>query len=385
MVKIVADENMPGVEQLFSPFGDVRLLPGRNLDPRDVEDADVLLVRSVTQVNAALLANSGVKFVGSATIGTDHIDSAYLASRNIQFAHAPGCNAEAVVDYVLATLCQLEENWRHKTLAIVGCGNVGGRLYNRLVQLGVNCLCYDPFLTAQQQQNLCEFGDIFQADILCLHTPLTTDGAYPSWHLFDHRVLRRLKPGALIINAGRGAVIDNSALITAIKAGKVRAALDVWEGEPNINPELLDLVSQGTPHIAGYSLEGRLRGTLMIYHRFCEWLTVEPQIKDLKGLLTLCNIPSTEPLDLSHCQHLLRQGAGDEELQAIIAAAYNPQNDFARLRLINRGEDSLAAGFDSLRKHYPLRREFGFFTIPKMASSGLQGQLRAAGFKRINE
>ena len=381
MVKIVADENMPGVEQLFSPFGDVRLLPGRNLDPRDVEDADVLLVRSVAQVNAALLANSGVKFVGSATIGTDHIDSAYLASRNIQFAHAPGCNAEAVVDYVLATLCQLEENWRHKTLAIVGCGNVGGRLYNRLVQLGVNCLCYDPFLTAQQQQNLCEFGDIFQADILCLHTPLTTDGAYPTRHLFDGHVLRRLKPGALIINAGRGAVIDNSALITAIKAGKVRAALDVWEGEPNINPELLDLVSQGTPHIAGYSLEGRLRGTLMIYHRFCQWLNQSPQIKDLNEFLTLCGIPTTALLDLRE----LPQGTDDEQLQAIINAAYNPRGDFARLLLVSGSEDALAAGFDSLRKHYPLRREFGFFNVPEFADSGLRARLRAAGFKRVNE
>lgn len=369
-MKIVADENMPAVGELFAPFADVVCLPGRAIHREHLLDADGLLVRSVTAVGEQLLAGSTVKFVGSATIGTDHVDLAYLAAEGIPFAHAPGCNADAVVDYVLATLCSLEgEAWLEKTLAIVGCGNVGGRLYRRLTALGVSCLCYDPFLNAEEQPDLQEFSALAEADILCLHTPLTKTGCHPTFHLFDADALAGLKPGALLINAGRGAVVDNAALLAAIERGHLRAALDVWEGEPGISPELLAVVCQGTPHIAGYSLEGRLRGTLMVYQAFCQRFGFVPQVNGLNELLELTGTPSPQPVVWQ---------AGANPLARLVLGAYDPGQDCARLRAI--AGSPIAQGFDNLRKQYPLRREFSFNPIADNPQLPARAVLAALGF-----
>ncbi len=270
-MKIVADENIPGVEALFGAHGEVRLLPGRAIARQDVRDAEILLVRSVTRVDESLVRDTPVRFVGSATIGTDHLDLAGLRQRGIAVANAPGCNAEAVVDYVIASLSRARPDWLGETVGIVGCGNVGRRLYRRLRALGVACRCYDPFLTPAAQPDLCTFPEVLEVGILCLHTPLTREGPHPTHHLFDARTLARLRPGSLLLNAGRGAVVDNGALLEELRAGRIGAVLDVWEGEPAIDPALLQAVALGTPHIAGYSLEGRVRGTLMVYRAWCEW------------------------------------------------------------------------------------------------------------------
>ena len=216
-LKIVADENMPVVDTLFGGLGQVTRLPGRALTAEQVADADVLLVRSVTRVDSNLIENSRVRFVGSATIGTDHIDRGYLAKRGIAFANAPGCNAEAVVDYVLATLCRLQPNWLNASVGIIGGGNVGGRLYRRLRALDVDCLCYDPFLDASEQPDLVSFEEVLGADVLCLHTPLTTTGPYPSYHLLNGGVLAKLAADTLIINAGRGGAIARTGVAAGAK------------------------------------------------------------------------------------------------------------------------------------------------------------------------
>lgn len=377
-MKIIADENMTAVEALFSPYGEIELVPGRTLEKVQLADCDALLVRSVTRVDRELLDGSAVRFVGSATIGTDHIDHDYLKAAGIAFAHAPGCNAEAVVDYVLAVLFEVHESsWFDKTVAIVGCGNVGSRLYGRLRNLGVKCICYDPFLDDSEQPGLCDFEDLPSADILCLHTPLTTDGPYPTYHLCDAQFLAALKPGSLLINAGRGAVIDNEALLPLLEAGQLKAVLDVWEDEPNITRRLADAVTLGSPHIAGYSLEGRLRGTLMIERAFSRWISPQGggMSPSLQQLLTEMGFGLNQI-------ELIGQPEAEsyQQLRQFVMAAYRPSIDYARVKALFLQPTTVAIGFDRLRKDYPLRREFGYCVPPQALRDSLDRELSALGF-----
>jgi erythronate-4-phosphate dehydrogenase len=330
-VNIVADENIAFAREFFAPLGDLRLLPGRGITAADVRDADVLLVRSVTDVNAALLQGSAVKFVGSCTIGTDHVDTAWLAEHNIRFAYAPGCNANAVVEYVLSALLALEVDLSSKKIGIVGCGNVGGRLLRCLQKNGAAVCGYDPFLQ-NSDLPLVRFADILQCDVICLHTPLTRTGAFPTFHLFNAEVINALKPGTLLLNAGRGAAIDNRALLQRLhEKDDLLTVLDVWENEPAIDPALLAAVTIGTPHIAGYSAEGKLRGTEMIHSALCQFLGTE-------YLGTQPVIPGIR-LD------------GEITPYAVLA-------DDAALRTRFPVDGALA--FDRLRKLYVARREGGF-------------------------
>jgi erythronate-4-phosphate dehydrogenase len=361
---IVADENMPAIAELFGEFGRVITLPGRRIDRAAVAGADVLLVRSVTVVNRTLLAGSAVKFVGSATIGTDHVDTDYLAERGIAFAHAPGCNARAVADYMTAVLCACEPGWRDKTLGIVGCGNVGGGLYRRLKALGVDCRCYDPFLDERQVPDLTTFEAVLEADVLCLHAPLTRSGPYPTRHLFDEAVLRRLRPGTLLINAGRGAVVDNRALLARLGEGALRAVLDVWENEPDIDPDLLERVALGTPHIAGYSLEGRLAGTRMVLAAFCRWRDAP--------------LPPPAPAE---APAVIRVEPG-ATLASVVLSAYDPRRDGRHMRhALADADGDRGAAFDRLRKHYPVRREFSHFRVRGRPGGELLAALKILGFR----
>ena len=351
---IVADENIPLLDAFFEGFGEIRRVPGRSIDRATVEQADVLLVRSVTNVNRALLEGTPVRFVGTCTIGTDHLDLDYFKQAGIQWSSAPGCNARGVVDYVLGSLQTLAEiegaDLNQRTYGVVGAGEVGGRLVKVLKGLGWNVLVCDP------PRQIAEDGDyvsleqiIEQCDVISLHTPLTKSGKGSTWHLFDRQRLDQLKPGTWLINASRGAVVDNAALREVLlEREDLQAVLDVWEGEPEVDVDLADLCVLATPHIAGYSLEGRQRGTAQIYQAFCAHLGQEPSIQ-LSDLLP--------PLWLAEV-HLNADTDPAWALATLCRSVYDPRRDDADFRrsLVGTEEEQRKA-FDLLRKHYPARRE----------------------------
>ena len=373
-LKIVIDENIPLAEAFFSPLAEVVRMPGRTLSAADVRDADALIVRSVTPVNEALLAGSKVKFVGTCTIGTDHLDVAYFNQQGIAYSSAPGCNANSVVEYIFSALSALNVDWRGKSVGIVGCGNVGGHLHRRLLALGVDCRCYDPFLSHADNADLCSLDEVLASNIVCLHTPLTLSGPHPTRHLIGMAQLQQLTSGALLLNAGRGDVIDNNALLNFMQQRKdVQVVLDVWEGEPNINTSLLRLVDLATPHIAGYSFDGKVAGTEMIFQAFCSHFGIDATI--CAADLVAADLTPLE-LSVSTDFELMRQA---------VLAAYDIRCDDARMReqLQNLPAHELRQGFDTLRKNYPKRREFHCFCtqlIPHIEKKSLNNMLATLGF-----
>lgn len=366
--QILADENIPCVGEAFGDFGTIRRVAGRSLGPTDVENVDVLLVRSVTPVGPALLSESSVRFVGSATIGTDHVDRDYLAERDIGFAHAPGSNANSVADYVVATLLALarqrNESLRGRTVGVVGCGNVGGRVARRLSALGLSVLRNDPPLAerAEAAGRTHDFKSLEtvlrEADVVTLHVPLKTGGAHPTRHLIDTEALSDLQAGTWLVNTSRGAVVDGGALLDAIEAGRVgAAALDVWEGEPTPDPALVRAVDVATPHVAGYAYDGKVRGTTMLYEALCDFLDVErswdPQTvlrPDDPGALH-AHSPDPRLPRTAWLHHLARQ-------------AYDLAADDTRMRrILARAPDQRGEYFSHLRATYPMRREMQKHTI----------------------
>ena len=343
-MKVVADENIPFVNELFSPFGEVVLAPGRSMDSDLLAGADVLLVRSVTKVNEALLKKSQVKFVGTCTIGTDHLDKDYLDGQGIAYSSAPGCNANGVVQYVVTALSHLNLFDTSKKVAIVGFGNVGRRLYNMLKGLGFDCRCVDPFKTLEDCPDLAEFDAVFDADIVCLHAPLTVGGEHPTKGMFSTDEFKRLKPGVFLLNAGRGPVIDNDALVEYLNAQQdINVVLDVWQEEPDMNQALFRMVEIGTPHIAGYSYEGRVTGSTMIFEALAEFLDIEPA-KRQAILEEVRALAFGEPVPLAAT-----------DLHDAILKAYPIEQDHHDLA---NAQGTLPASFDALRKGYHKRREF---------------------------
>lgn len=370
-MKIVVDENIPLATAFFESAADIVRLPGRQLSAADVQDAEALLVRSVTRVDEQLLKGSRVGFVGTCTIGMDHLDQSYLNRAGIAFANAPGCNANSVVEYVYAALCRLDVDWRSRSVGIIGCGNVGGALHRALKSQGVECRCYDPFLNREQNPDLTDLEEVLQCDIVSLHTPLTTAGRYPSRHMLDYSQLSKLRNDAVLLNCGRGAVIDNLALLQVIRErSDLQVVLDVWEGEPEINLELLERVQLGTPHIAGYSFDGKLKGTAMIYQAFCRHFGL-PETVQLSDVL-----PVTPNNRLS-----LPEGGPWQVIGQLIAQVYDIQADDTALRqMAADGTEPLGAGFDRLRKQYPIRREFSNYIVPASGRPDIDIPLAALGF-----
>lgn len=350
-MRIFADENMPLVQQFFNQFGDVNLFNGRHVSAAQLQDADILLVRSVSNVNAQLLQhNTKLRFVGTATIGMDHIDQTYLAARNVAFASAPGCNAQSVVEYVLSSLWCLADKYQwplaEKTIGIVGVGNIGSRLAQALQALNIRVLLCDPVRARNEIGfNHTDFTTLCQqADIISFHTPLTSSGNDATKHLLNADTLALLKPDCALINASRGAVIDNQALLQDLsRAAKRRAVvLDVWEQEPDILTALLPYVDIATAHIAGHSIEGKARGTEMLYQR-CAALLQQPLQQQLQQLLP---VPAMEKLQIS-------ANFGLPDVQNLARLLYDVRRDDALLRHYLHSK-----GFDWLRKSYPPRREF---------------------------
>lgn len=351
---IVADENIPLLDAFFAGFGDIRRVPGRSIDRATVEHADVLLVRSVTNVNRALLEGSKVRFVGTCTIGTDHLDLDYFNEAGICWSSAPGCNARGVVDYVLGSLMTLAEiegaDLTQRTYGVVGAGEVGGRLIKVLKGLGWNVKVCDPPRQAAEGGEYVSLEQIIeQCDVISLHTPLTRSGDSATWHLFDQQRLQQLKQGAWLINAARGPVVDNAALREVLlEREDLQAVLDVWEKEPEVDPALAELCVLATPHIAGYSLDGKQRGTAQIYQAYCAF-SGQPAAIQLSDLL-----PATWLSEVS------LHGDSDPAwaLAMLCRGVYDPRRDDADFRrsLVGNVAEQRTV-FDVLRKQYPVRRE----------------------------
>ncbi|WP_448652414.1 4-phosphoerythronate dehydrogenase PdxB [Pseudomonas fluorescens] len=372
---IVADENIPLLDAFFEGFGEIRRVPGRSIDRATVEQADVLLVRSVTNVNRALLEGTQVRFVGTCTIGTDHLDLDYFKQASITWSSAPGCNARGVVDYVLGSLQTLAEiegaDLNQRTYGVVGAGEVGGRLVKVLKALGWNVLVCDP------PRQIAEDGDyvsleqiVEQCDVISLHTPLIKSGNGSTWHLFDRERLNRLKPGTWLINASRGPVVDNAALREVLlEREDLQAVLDVWEGEPEVDVDLADLCVLATPHIAGYSLDGKQRGTAQIYQAFCAHLGQAPniQLNDLLPQPWLAEV------------HLNASTDPTWALATLCRSVYDPRRDDADFRrsLVGTVEQQRKA-FDVLRKHYPERREIDGLKVRIQGESAVLSNIVSA-------
>lgn len=378
-MKIFFDENMPFAPEFFSQLcrtsngidedlgGELVPFSGRTLTAEQVADADVLLVRSITQVNEELLRlNDKLRFVGSATIGTDHIDQEYLTKRQIPFHAAPGCNAISVAEYVLSALVVLAEkyllNLSDLTVGIVGGGNTGTRLSEKLTALGIEYKICDPLLEEKQaekqaldklsssadKRKYASLTEVLACDIISLHVPKIVGGEHPTYKLINKSNLTTLRQDQILISACRGDVIDNHALLALKKSGhKLKVVLDVWQGEPDVLESLIPYTEIATAHIAGYSLEGKARGSEMLYQALCQQLKVEPTY-ELANFLPSANIPYIE----------INQGFNEILLNQLVKMVYDVRRDDAIFR-----QQLSSQGFDTLRKTYPVRREFSAVTV----------------------
>ncbi|KGY13806.1 erythronate-4-phosphate dehydrogenase [Vibrio tubiashii] len=355
-MKILVDENMPYAEQLFSQLGEVVLKSGRTLTAEDLVDVDALMIRSVTQVNAELIAKANkLKFVGTATAGMDHVDQALLKEKGIFFTAAPGCNKVGVAEYAFSVMMVLSQQHGFsvfdKTVGIIGAGQVGSYLQQCLQGIGIKVLINDPPKQAQgDKRDFTPLDDLLnQADIITLHTPITRDGEYPTHHLIDQQVLDKLRCDQILINAARGPVVDNAALKTRLsKNDGFTAALDVFEFEPEVDMELLPLLAFATPHVAGYGLEGKARGTTMIFNSYCELLGNKLRAH-ASDLLPTAPVP----------QLVLDRAWDEATLHNITQLVYDVRKDDA----LFRREISKPGSFDLMRKNYWDRREYSAVTL----------------------
>ncbi len=379
-MQIICSTNIPYAEEAFRPLGNLTILAPQEITADRIRNADVLVIRSTLRANRALLEGSRVRFVGTATIGTDHLDLAYLDQAGIAWCAATGCNANSVSEYVTTALLCLGQ--RHgftlfgKTIGIVGIGNVGRLVVQKAQALGLRVLQNDP--PRREAENNPVFLPLEQvlaeADILTLHVPLTKTGPYPTWHLADRRFFERLKPGVIWLNAARGAAMDSDAFLKARATGKVACAvLDTWEGEPVFRTDVLAKADIATPHIAGHSFEGKVMGTLMVYQAVCRFLGIEPTWTP-EGRLPPPLVPEI---------HLDPAGVSEEAaLWRIVRPVYDIEADDQRLRA-GAAADPKTRGehFEKLRKNYPIRREFRFTRVVlPQGHPGLETKILDLGF-----
>lgn len=366
---ILADENIVNAQGAFGCIGDVHYFRGAALHRRDIGDSDVLLVRSVTRVDRSLLEGSDVRFVGSATIGTDHVDTDYLREAGITFAYAPGSNADSVAEYVTAALLRLcvrrSRPLRGLRVGIVGCGQIGGRLAERLPYLGVETLLNDPPLAEVldrqgRMHTFMSLEDVLaEADAVTIHVPLERGGAHPTFHLIGAKELRRMAPETWLINTSRGPVVDNAALKRSLveRDSPAGVVLDVWEGEPEPDGELVARIDIATPHIAGYAYDAKLRGTWMLYRALRRFLG-EDELSD-----------PTSSSDIVRTD--VPVGAPDpslpevEWLELLVRGMYDIGADDAALQRFGGGRRIEGARFAALRREYPMRREFSMHQLPR--------------------
>lgn len=357
MLKIVVDENIAFADKAFNQIGDVTLISGREITNSVLKNADVLIVRSITKIDEQLLKNTPIKFVGTATIGTDHIDLDYLKKNNIAFADAKGCNAYSVAEYTVAALLNLSLSLKfkldEKSIGIVGVGNVGSKVADFTKALGMKVLLNDPPLQRDgDSREFVDLDEILKCDIITIHTPLNLKGADKTYHLFDVEKLNKIRDYSILINTSRGPVINNSALLESIEDKHFNAVLDVWEDEPEVNINLLKKVKIATPHIAGYSYEGKVNGTKLIYNALCNFLKTEKSFQ-----FNLAR-PDNSKMQFNETENF---AIG---LNNLIKSIYPIEDDDKNLRkMLEMNKAERMNFFDLLRKNYPVRREFNNYQI----------------------
>ncbi|WP_339771104.1 4-phosphoerythronate dehydrogenase [uncultured Paraglaciecola sp.] len=355
-MKIYYEDSLPYADEFFSELGDSQVFSHKDVDAKRVADADVLLVRSTTKVNAQLLdLNKNIRYVGTATAGTNHLDANYLRSRGLGLHSAAGCNAVAVAEYVLSALYVMADklDWQltEKTVGIVGVGHVGSSLSAKLSALGIrHLLCDPPLDDTGDSRDFVDMSQIMQCDIISLHVPLIEGGKYNTAHLFDAKRLEMLSETQLLINACRGEVVDNKALLANFEAGKkLNVVLDVWENEPNIDQALVPFVALATAHIAGHTVEGKARGTEMLYQQVCKQFGLSPT-KKLSDYL-----PVPQP-DSIRVDETLR---GQALFSALVLSVYDIRNDSKLFKESIHQPDQ----FRYIRKNYSIRREFAALSV----------------------
>lgn len=345
---VVADSVALGMEG-FQDLGTVRLVPEAEIGPETVQEADVVVTRSKTRLVPALFGGSAVRFAGTCTAGIDHADPVGLRENGIHFAYAPGCNANAVSEYVLAALLESGQELRGKTVGIIGHGEVGIRVDRKLTAVGCRVLRSDPPKEARGAEGPYVSLEtlVEESDIVTLHVPLVEDGPTPTRNLLGAEQIARLKPGALLLNACRGEVLDAEAACAARAAGALSwLVLDVWDPEPGIPPLQLAAVDVGTPHIAGHSVEGKVNGTRQIREAVIAHFGLEAEVWDPEPLMPGAEQPAVV---------LSGEGSVEERLRTCVRAAYDIYRDDRELR---EGADPVNERFTRLRRSYRDRREF---------------------------
>ena len=351
-MKILADQKILLAEKYFSSLGEVILQAGSEISPLSVKDIDALVVRTTTKVDKNLLQDSSVRFVATATSGTDHVDLEYLKQNNIGFGSSAGCNADAVAEFVLNALIRHLKGKKIKLkdqiLGIIGVGNAGSALERKAQKLGIRCLLNDPpraeTFNDKPYIGLSELLE--QATVVSLHVPLTRSAPHPTFHLLNVNTLEKVQKGTIIINTSRGGIIQESALLN-IQNRLNGIILDVWENEPNIQQETLLRADIATPHIAGYSYEAKVKATAFAYHNICSYFGKAPASFETNKPATM--LPELSP------------ERGDF-ICSLITAAYDIFADDRALRKIGtQGLDHRY--FRSLRNQYQFRREFSAYKI----------------------
>lgn len=369
MMRIVVDQNIPFALEAFGSLGAVETMPGRQITREHLAAADALIVRSITRVDAGLLEGTPVRFVGTCTIGEDHVDKAWLAEQGIGFASAPGCNANSVSEYVVAALLELDAIRPGASLGVVGFGHVGRKVAAKARALGMRVVVNDPPLEAVTAEPIYRpLAEALACDVVTLHVPFEKGGEYPTRHLVNESFLAAMKPGGMLINTSRGGVADSAALLAALESGQLRACvLDVWEGEPRLPRQLLESAALATPHIAGYSFDGKVNGTERVYRALCAHLKTPPTWDPAAGL------PAPEVPEIS--------GVG-ATLRDIVRQVYDIRVDDASIReTLALPVDEQPQRFDQLRKEYRRRREWRHTTVRGVTDAGMRKVLVGLGFR----
>lgn len=383
-MNILYDRNMVLGEVLFPRLGKAKAIEGRSLSAKDLAKTDLLFIRSTCRVNEDLLQNTPVRFIGSGVVGTDHIDFAATRARGIQVAAAPGCNAESVADYVIAALLVIGErqqrSWQGATLGIVGVGHVGRLVWKFAEQaLGMKVIGCDPPRQEDgdfMARDFISYEQLLeQADVITFHVPLNKEGPHKTVGMFAGPIVRKVKPGAVLLNFARGPVCDNALVATMLGAGLLSdAAIDCWEGEPDYSPELAAVAALTTPHIAGHAYEGKANGTLQVYQAACAFLGKDPG-----------ETPTFPPAEVATLTIDCTDKSDEAVMRIAVRATCDIEGDTARFRAAFDGNvDRRKANFDALRKNYPFRRLFSATTLTLLnPSPTIEAKLTAVGFQVI--